>query len=220
MAVMSSRTIHTRTVRGAAPSSLNRSTRGLYRLVVRAEGSRASQSVDGSVSGEGVGPRATSRRTALHSLVASLAIANSQAMGSYASDEKMNWASLADDEWKKRLSPDAYKVLRKAGTELPFSSPLNKEYRPGTFLCAGCNSPLFDSSAKFNSGTGWPSFTQALPEAVDESQDLSIAFMPRTEVTCHTCHGHLGHVFPDGPEPTGLRYCMNGVALSFESREA
>ena len=216
---MKPRTTHTRTTRRAAPLSQNRcirATRGRYEFVsARAKGSRASCLVDGEVGG----PRATSRRTALHSLVASLVFANSQAMGSHASDEKVDWASLADDAWKKRLSPDAYKVLRKAATELPFSSPLNKEYRPGTFLCAGCKSPLFDSSAKFNSGTGWPSFTQALPGAVDESEDLSIVFMPRTEVTCHTCHGHLGHVFPDGPEPTGLRYCMNGVALSFEPRE-
>jgi len=90
-----------------------------------------------------------------------------------------------------------------------------QESRQGTFCCAGCGSRLFESSSKYNSGTGWPSFTKAVDGAVDESMDLSIAFMPRTEVTCHRCHGHLGHVFPDGPPPTGLRYCMNGVALAF-----
>jgi len=155
-----------------------------------------------------------SRRKALKALISSIAVATvSQTTGrAFAS---VDWATLDDEEWKKRLAPDSYKVLRKAGTERPFSSPLNKEYRPGVFCCAGCGTQLFDSSAKFNSGTGWPSFTQAIPGAVDESDDFSILFMPRTEVTCHTCHGHLGHVFPDGPEPTGLRYCMNGVALTF-----
>ena len=155
-----------------------------------------------------------SRRMALRALVSSVAVvaASHTTRGAYAA---VDWNSLDDEEWKRRLSPDSYKILRQAGTEMPFSSPLNKEYRPGVFCCAGCGSKLFDGSAKFNSGTGWPSFTQALPGAVDETGDYSIVFMPRTEVTCHTCHGHLGHVFPDGPEPTGLRYCMNGAALTF-----
>lgn len=157
--------------------------------------------------------RDDSRRMALKALLSSLAVAASRTTG--VAFAAADWDTLDDEAWKMRLSPEAYKVLRKAGTEMPFSSPLNKEYRPGVFCCAGCGSQLFDSSAKFNSGTGWPSFTKALPGAVDETGDFSIVFMPRTEVTCHTCHGHLGHVFPDGPEPTGLRYCMNGVALTF-----
>lgn len=163
------------------------------------------------------GDASGSRRLALKALVASMTLANMSSCAAVAGED---WASLPEEEWRKRLAPDSFQVLRRAGTERPFSSPLNKEYRPGMFCCAGCGSKLFNSSAKFNSGTGWPSFTQALPGAVDESEDRSIIFMPRTEVTCHTCHGHLGHVFPDGPQPTGLRYCMNGVALSFVPDES
>jgi peptide-methionine (R)-S-oxide reductase len=160
------------------------------------------------------------RRSSLRALVASIAavgVSGMKPIGAQAED----WTSLTDEEWQERLGgPNAmpYRVLRRAATERPFTSPLNKEYSPGTFVCAGCGSRVFDSSAKFNSGTGWPSFTQALPNAVDESDDNSIVFMPRTEVSCHTCHGHLGHVFPDGPPPTGLRYCMNGAALKFIPR--
>ena len=159
------------------------------------------------------------RHRLLRALVASIATIGvaAQSRTAVAAPESQP-VNLSDEEWQKRLGgPGAmpYRVLRKAATEPPFTSPLNKEYSPGTFVCAGCGSSLFDSSAKFNSGTGWPSFTQALPGAVDESEDRSIVFMPRTEVSCHTCHGHLGHVFPDGPPPTGLRYCMNGAALAF-----
>ena len=125
-----------------------------------------------------------------------------------------------DAEWKAALTPEAYRVLRKAGTERPGTSPLDKEKRAGAFTCAGCGSSLFDASAKFNSGTGWPSFFQPLPGAVEEDVDRSIPFMTRTEVHCAVCKGHLGHVFPDGPRPTGLRYCMNGVALGFEPKAA
>ena len=119
-----------------------------------------------------------------------------------------------DEEWRAALKPEAYRVLRGHGTERPFTSPLNKEARAGTFLCAGCGHPLFASSTKYDSGTGWPSFWEPLADAVGTSVDRML-FMVRTEVHCAQCGGHLGHVFADGPRPTGLRYCMNGVALRF-----
>ena len=119
-----------------------------------------------------------------------------------------------DAQWRKLLTPAQYNVLRQAGTELPFTSPLLHEHRAGTFACAGCELPLFSSTTKFDSGTGWPSFWAPLANAVDESEDRSFG-MIRTAVSCHRCGSHLGHVFPDGPKPTGLRYCMNGVALKF-----
>ena len=117
-------------------------------------------------------------------------------------------------EWRKLLTPEQFYVLRQAGTERPFSSPLDKEKRAGVFQCAGCALPLFSSKTKFNSRTGWPSFWQPLDQAVDEHADTTLG-MRRVEVLCHRCGGHLGHVFRDGPQPTGLRYCMNGVALKF-----
>ena len=120
----------------------------------------------------------------------------------------------SDAEWRKLLSPAAYDVLRHEGTERPFSSPLNNEHRRGLFSCAGCNLPLFDSNTKFDSGTGWPSFFQPMKNAVLTTTDRSL-MMSRTEVHCRRCGGHLGHVFDDGPKPTGLRYCMNGVAMKF-----
>ncbi len=119
-------------------------------------------------------------------------------------------------EWKKLLTPTQYQVLRKAGTEAPGTSPLNREKRAGVYSCAGCALPLFSSSTKFESGTGWPSFWQPLDKAVVEEKDNSL-FISRTEVLCSRCGGHLGHVFDDGPKPTGLRYCMNGVAMNFKS---
>ena len=119
-----------------------------------------------------------------------------------------------DAEWRRILNAAQYNVLRQHGTERAGSSPLNKEKRKGTFACAGCALPLFSSATKFESGTGWPSFWQPLENAVGTSSDTSF-FMKRTEVHCRRCGGHLGHVFEDGPPPTGLRYCMNGVALSF-----
>jgi len=121
-----------------------------------------------------------------------------------------------DEEWRRTLTPDQYKVLRKHGTERAGTSPLDKEHRRGTFACAGCGLPLFASETKFDSGTGWPSFWTPLEGAVGTTTDRSL-FMTRIEVHCRRCGGHLGHVFEDGPAPTGLRYCMNGAALSFAS---
>jgi len=127
--------------------------------------------------------------------------------------------SKSEAEWKAQLSPEAYKVTRKHGTERAFTSPLNAEKREGIFNCVACGAPLFSSDAKFESGTGWPSFTKpAEGGAVDEHEDRSL-FMRRTEVRCAKCESHLGHVFPDGPKPTGLRYCINGVALNFEPKD-
>ena len=120
---------------------------------------------------------------------------------------------LTDAQWRARLSPAAYQTLRHEATERAGSSPLDREHRRGTFHCAGCNHPLFSSTTKFDSGTGWPSFWQPLPRAVGTRREGGL--MPRTEVHCANCGGHLGHVFNDGPRPTGLRYCMNGVAMSF-----
>ena len=122
--------------------------------------------------------------------------------------------TLTDAEWRARLTPGQYAVLRQEATERAGSSPLDHEKRAGTFHCAGCDLPLFSSQTKFDSGTGWPSFWQPLPDAVATRED-SGWFGPRTEVHCRRCGGHLGHVFDDGPQPTGLRYCMNGVALAF-----
>ncbi|MEB3304679.1 MAG: peptide-methionine (R)-S-oxide reductase MsrB [Cyanobacteriota bacterium] len=122
---------------------------------------------------------------------------------------------LSEAEWKRRLSPQAYRVLRQEATERAFSSPLNKEKRTGRFCCAGCRLPLFASRTKFDSGTGWPSFWQPLAQAVATKKDFKL-ILPRTEYHCKRCGGHQGHVFEDGPRPTGLRYCNNGVALVFE----
>jgi peptide-methionine (R)-S-oxide reductase len=119
-----------------------------------------------------------------------------------------------DEEWKKQLTPEQYYVLRKHGTERAGTSPLDKEYGLGTYACAGCDLPLFTSTTKFNSGTGWPSFYAPLENAIGTTSDRSF-LMLRTEVHCRRCGGHLGHVFEDGPKPTGLRYCMNGVSLKF-----
>jgi len=123
----------------------------------------------------------------------------------------------SEAEWQRQLTPEQFRVLRKHGTERAGTSPLNTEHRNGVFHCAGCGQPLFASDTKFDSGTGWPSFYQPLPNAVETQSDRSF-FMTRTEVHCSRCLGHLGHVFDDGPKPTGLRYCMNGVAMTFEPK--
>ena len=125
-----------------------------------------------------------------------------------------------DAQWRAELTPEQYRVLREHGTERPFTSPINNEKRPGMFACAGCGKELFASATKFDSGCGWPSFyAPASKEAVAEKEDRSL-FMQRTEVLCDDCGGHLGHVFHDGPNPTGLRYCINGAALKFNPDKA
>lgn len=135
-----------------------------------------------------------------------------------ATSEKFEY-TLTDAQWRQKLPGEAYRVLRQEATEYPFTSPLNKEHRAGVFHCAGCDLPLFSSRTKFDSGTGWPSFWQPLKNAVATRKDGSLGFQ-RTEVHCRRCGGHLGHVFDDGPPPTGLRYCMNGVAMTFTAGKA
>lgn len=128
--------------------------------------------------------------------------------------DKVFLVTKTDNEWRQSLTAEQYRVLRKHGTEKPFSSPLNTEKRDGTYHCAGCGAALFKSEAKFDSGTGWPSFFEPIARAVGLRSDNSL-FMKRTEVHCASCGGHLGHVFDDGPAPTGKRYCMNGTAMNF-----
>lgn len=135
-----------------------------------------------------------------------------------ATSENQYAIQKTEQEWQEALTPEQYRVLRKHGTERAGTSPLDKNYDGGTYLCAGCGQPLFTSETKFDSGTGWPSFYQPLEGAIDTTVDRSL-FMTRTEVHCSRCGGHLGHVFGDGPKPTGQRYCMNGVSLEFSSED-
>jgi peptide-methionine (R)-S-oxide reductase len=157
-----------------------------------------------------------SRRNLLTGLAGGLAGLMGQAKQANAASPAADPAWQLDNaEWKRRLSEDAYRVLRREGTEPPFSSVLNGEKRKGTFHCAGCDLPLFSSAAKYESGTGWPSFWQPLPQAVATKLDFKL-IVPRREYHCSRCGGHQGHVFGDGPRPTGKRYCNNGVALRFK----
>ena len=156
---------------------------------------------------------ATSRRTLLTWLAAGAALPALAACGQ--AQAKAYRITYTDAEWRQRLAPASYGVLRKANTERPFTSPLNHEKRKGTFVCMGCANELFSSTTKFESGTGWPSFWTPLAGAVGTDTDLLLGY-PRTEVHCADCGGHLGHVFDDGPKPTGKRYCINGLALTFK----
>lgn len=157
----------------------------------------------------------TNRRTFLGWLGAGAALPILAACGSGDAEAKPYPVSYSVDEWRKRLTPAQFSILRQEGTERPYSSPLNKEHRKGTFVCAADGNPLFSSTTKFESGTGWPSFFRPLAGGVGISRDFKLGY-PRAEVHCARCGGHLGHVFDDGPRPTGKRYCMNGAAMKFD----
>ncbi len=159
----------------------------------------------------------TSRRELLRNVL--LGAAGATALGVLPARADHFEVTHTDAEWKKILSPQAYDVLRQQGTEAPWSSPLEYEHRKGIYSCAGCDLAAFSSDTKFESGTGWPSFWRPLPNAIGTTVDRSM-FETRTEVHCRRCGGHLGHVFDDGPKPTGLRYCMDGVALKFKPLSA
>jgi peptide-methionine (R)-S-oxide reductase len=157
------------------------------------------------------------RRMALSGLAAIVSANLLQFKGARAAEE--DHVAYSDAEWRSKLTADQYAILRKEGTERPFTSPLLHEERKGVFACAGCGLDLFSSSTKFDSGTGWPSFWAPLDNAVNTHVDKSYG-MIRSAVTCRRCDGHLGHLFDDGPKPTGLRYCMNGLALTFKPATA
>lgn len=159
-------------------------------------------------------PSTATRRQMLGWLGAGAALPVLAACGGGDAAAKGYPVSHTDTQWRKLLTAEQYRILRRQGTERPFSSPLNAEHRAGTFLCAADGNALFSSKAKFDSGTGWPSFWKPLPGAVGTSTDFSLG-VPRVEVHCARCGGHLGHVFDDGPPPTGKRYCMNGAAMAF-----
>ena len=159
--------------------------------------------------------RLTRRKFALAGAAAAAAVSG----GAQAESGARFEVTHTEEEWSKILTPDQFYVLRKQGTERAGTSPLNNVKRKGTFVCAGCDLPVYSSETKYESGTGWPSFWKPLDNAVGKSEDRSW-FSVRTEIHCRRCGGHLGHVFDDGPKPTGLRYCMNGVAMKFEPADS
>jgi peptide-methionine (R)-S-oxide reductase len=158
----------------------------------------------------------TDRRSFVTWLAASAALPALAACGSGPAEAAAYPVQFSEAEWRRKLTPAQFHILREKGTERPGTSPLLNEHRRGTFLCAADGNPLFSSTTKFESGTGWPSFYRPLPHGIGTSRDFDLG-MVRTEVHCARCGGHLGHVFDDGPAPTGLRYCMNGDAMTFRA---
>lgn len=159
------------------------------------------------------------RRSVLGWLCAGAALPVLAACGSPARAQQNFRVRFSEEEWRRRLSPEQFRILREAGTERPYTSPLNDERRNGTYHCAGCDTAVYSSRTKYNSRTGWPSFYREVPNSVGYSTDFKLGY-PRREVHCGTCGGHLGHVFDDGPPPTGKRHCINGVALVFRPATA